>query len=48
MKDIELNTDRNVRRVQWLDILKGILSFFVILSHSYPKECYRNFFTPFF
>lgn len=35
-------------RVQWLDVLKGILTIFVILSHSYPPNVYRYFFTPFF
>ena len=35
-------------RIEWLDILKGVLIIFVILSHSYPAQAYRNFFTPFF
>lgn len=35
-------------RIEWLDVLKGILIIFVILSHSYPPQIYRNFFTPFF
>ena len=36
------------KRVEWLDVLKGILILFVILSHSYPAQGYRYFFTPFF
>lgn len=36
------------KRVEWLDVLKGILILFVILSHSYPALIYRYFFTPFF
>lgn len=36
------------QRVEWLDVCKGILIFFVILSHSYPTELYEQFFTPFF
>ncbi len=36
------------KRVGWLDVLKGILILFVILSHSYPAQVYRYFFTPFF
>ncbi len=39
-------TEKN--RIQWLDVLKGILILCVILSHSYPPELYRRFFTPFF
>lgn len=35
-------------RIDWLDVLKGILIIFVILSHSYPPDIYRYFFTPFF
>ncbi|MBR5220208.1 MAG: acyltransferase family protein [Clostridia bacterium] len=35
-------------RLIWLDVLKGILIIFVVLSHSYPPQVYRNFFTPFF
>lgn len=35
-------------RIEWLDILKGILIIFVILSHSYPPNIYRYFFTPCF
>ena len=27
---------------------KGNFDFFVVLSHSYPRELYRNFFTPVF
>lgn len=36
------------KRIDWLDIMKGVLILFVILSHSYPAEIYRQFFTPFF
>lgn len=36
------------KRVEWLDIMKGVLILFVILSHSYPSQLYRFFFTPFF
>ena len=36
------------KRVEWLDVLKGILILFVILSHSYPSLIYRYIFTPFF
>lgn len=36
------------KRIEWLDIMKGILITFVILSHSYPSDIYRRFFTPFF
>ena len=35
-------------RIDWLDVLKGILIVFVVLSHSYPPDIYRYFFTPFF
>ncbi len=35
-------------RINWLDVLKGILIIFVILSHSYPPNIYRYFFSPFF
>ena len=38
----------NKTRLQWLDIMKGILIFFVILSHSYPDQVSERFFTPFF
>lgn len=30
-------------RIEWLDILKGILIIFVILSHSYSLDIYRYF-----
>ncbi len=36
------------KRIEWLDVLRGILILFVILSHSYPASVYRYFFTPFF
>lgn len=36
------------KRVEWLDVMKGILIMFVILSHTYPAVIYRRFFTPFF
>ncbi len=36
------------KRIEWLDVMKGILITFVILSHSYPADIYRYFFTPFF
>mgnify|MGYP004481917435 CR=1 FL=1 len=36
------------KRIEWLDVMKGILISFVILSHCYPAEIYRRFFTPFF
>lgn len=35
-------------RIQWLDVCKGILIFFVILDHSYPPRLYERFYTPFF
>lgn len=35
-------------RIGWLDVLKGILILFVMLSHNYPADIYRRFFTPFF
>ena len=35
-------------RIKWLDIMKGICILFVMLSHSYPPDDYRRFFTPFF
>lgn len=35
-------------RIKWLDILKGLCIVFVMLSHSYPPDSYRRFFTPFF
>lgn len=35
-------------RIQWLDVCKGILIFFIILDHSYPPELYRRIYTPFF
>ena len=37
-----------MRRILWLDNLKGFLILFVLLSHSLPPLCYRHFFTPFF
>ena len=40
--------DQTKKRLQWLDIMKGILIFFVILSHSYPDPVSERFFTPFF
>lgn len=36
------------KRVEWIDVMKGILILFVILSHTYPAVIYRLFFTPFF
>ena len=36
------------QRIEWLDVMKGILILFVILSHNYPSFIYRRFFTPFF
>lgn len=42
------NTDRLSGRILWLDVLKGFLIYFVLLSHSYPPVLYRRFFTPFF
>ena len=36
------------KRLLWLDIVKGICIFFVMLSHSYPNAATRSFFTPFF
>ena len=41
-------TNQTTKRLQWLDIMKGILIFFVILSHSYPDPVSERFFTPFF
>ena len=42
------DTNQKAKRLQWLDIMKGILIFFVILSHSYPDPVSERFFTPFF
>lgn len=39
---------RQCQRIEWADIMKGILILFVVLSHSYPAEIYQQFFTPFF
>ena len=41
-------TNTTKKRLQWLDIMKGILIFFVVLSHSYPDPVSERFFTPFF
>lgn len=38
----------NKGRIKWIDIIKGICIVFVMLSHSYPPDDYRRFFTPFF
>ena len=35
-------------RFEWLDILKGILIFFVLVDHSYPDSWTESFYTPFF
>ena len=35
-------------RFEWLDILKGILIFFVLVDHSYPDAWIESFYTPFF
>lgn len=39
---------KQCQRIEWADIMKGILILFVVLSHSYPAEIYQQFFTPFF
>ncbi len=46
--EVTRGTNQTTKRLQWLDIMKGILIFFVILSHSYPDPVSERFFTPFF
>lgn len=38
----------SAKRIEWIDIIKGICILFVMLSHSNPPAVYRHFFTPFF
>lgn len=45
MRKIENNTKQ---RIMWLDILKGICMFFIVMSHSRPPMFYTWIYTPFF
>lgn len=36
------------KRLMWLDVIKGICMFFIVMSHSSPPEAYIRFYTPFF
>ncbi len=40
--------DQGQIRLIWLDILKGICMFFIVMSHSRPPLIYTWFYTPFF
>ena len=46
--EVTQGNNQIAKRLQWLDIMKGVLIFFVILSHSYPDPVSERFFTPFF
>lgn len=41
-------TNDNKKRLQWLDIMKGLLIFFVMVDHSLPGPMTERFYSPFF
>ena len=41
-------TNENKKRLQWLDIMKGLLIFFVMVDHSFPGAMTERFYSPFF
>ena len=36
------------KRIVWIDVLKGVMILFVLLSHSHAPDIYIRFFAPFF
>lgn len=48
MMRIEIGENKTKRRIPWLDIIKGICAFFIVLSHSRPPIEYTYLYTPFF
>jgi len=36
------------KRLLWLDLIKGVSMFFIIMSHAHPYAVYARFYTPFY
>lgn len=47
MRSDEIQTTNKVRLI-WIDIIKGLCMFFIVMSHSKPPLLYTWFYTPFF